>query len=188
MNRTNVGMVQSRSGLCFTAKAASRLEHPWPLRRAKTSTQQSDRVWCPRLEYYAHPAAAQLLDDAIVQDRLADHGTLVAGAFHLKDGVQASQRVRSSGRGASSSTLAFNQQSRNGVASTEPALVIGIEKRNTSARKPDRSRHAGSRQPRPRASNFRTIYPCSLSFSLDLLSSRNCLMSPAAPSRRFHCS
>src|SRR5260370_379403 len=29
-------------------ESGSRLEHLWPLRRAKTSTQQSDRVWCPR--------------------------------------------------------------------------------------------------------------------------------------------
>src|ERR1700731_5444168 len=32
---------------------------------------------------------------------------------HLKDGVEASQRVRSSGRSAPSSTLAFNEQSGN---------------------------------------------------------------------------
>src|ERR1700716_134010 len=34
-------------------------------------------------------------------------------SIHLKDGVEASQRVRSSGRSASSSTLAFNEQSGN---------------------------------------------------------------------------
>ena len=32
------------------------------------------------------------------------------------------------------------------------------------------------------------IQPYSFSFSFDLLSSINCLMSPAAPRRRFHCS
>jgi len=34
-------------------------------------------------------------------------------SIHLKDGVEASQRVRSSGRRAPSSTLAFNEQSGN---------------------------------------------------------------------------
>src|SRR5437660_11160432 len=34
-------------------------------------------------------------------------------SIHLKDGVEASQRVRSSGRSAPSSTLAFNEQSGN---------------------------------------------------------------------------
>src|ERR1700722_1079672 len=34
-------------------------------------------------------------------------------SIHLKDGVEASQRVRGSGRSAPSSTLAFNEQSGN---------------------------------------------------------------------------
>src|SRR6266446_3077661 len=34
-------------------------------------------------------------------------------SIHLKDGVEASQRVRSSGRSAPSSTVAFNEQSGN---------------------------------------------------------------------------
>src|SRR5712692_4971799 len=34
-------------------------------------------------------------------------------SIHLKDGVEASQRVRRSGRSAPSSTLAFNEQSGN---------------------------------------------------------------------------
>ena len=55
-------------------------------------------------------------------------------SIHLKDGVEASQRVRSPGQSAPSSTLAFNEQSGNGSgpetglgAITTPSAVFQPE-------------------------------------------------------------
>src|SRR5713226_2904151 len=50
-------------------------------------------------------------------------------SIHLKDGVEASQRVRSSGRSAPSSTLACNEQSGN---CSGPEVLVLYLKRPTS--------------------------------------------------------
>ncbi len=44
------------------------------------------------------------------------------------------------------------------------------------------------RQPGCECGGSANAHPCSLSFSRDLFSSRNFLISSAAPRRRFHCS
>jgi hypothetical protein len=67
-------MVQSRSGLCFTAKAAQDLSIFGHFVGQKLQRNKAIEFGVLGFEYYAHPAGAQLLDDAIVQDGLADHG------------------------------------------------------------------------------------------------------------------
>jgi hypothetical protein len=74
MNRANVGMVQSRSGLCFTAKAAQDLSIFGHFVGQKLQRNKAIEFGVLGFEYYAHPAGTQLLDDAIVRDGLADHG------------------------------------------------------------------------------------------------------------------
>src|SRR5258708_901420 len=87
MNCANVGMVQSRSGLGFTAKTAQDLSTFGHFVGQKLQRNKAIEFGVLGFEYYAHPAGAQLLDNAIVQDGLADHGrTLVAGAFILRTG------------------------------------------------------------------------------------------------------
>src|ERR1700732_1666899 len=97
MNCADVGMVQSRSGLCFTAKAAQDLSIFGHFVGQKLQRNKAIEFGVLGFEYYAHPTGAQLLDDAIVQDGLADHGRRLSRELHLKDGIEASQRVRSSG-------------------------------------------------------------------------------------------
>src|SRR2546422_513629 len=65
MNCANVGMVQSRSGLCFTAKAAQDLSIFGHFVGQKLQRNKAIEFGVLGFEYYAHPAGAQLLDDAI---------------------------------------------------------------------------------------------------------------------------
>src|ERR1700730_6733660 len=74
MNCSDICMVQSRSGLCFTAKAAQDLSISGHFVGQKLQRNKAIEFGVLGFEYYAHPAGAQLLDDAIVQDGLADHG------------------------------------------------------------------------------------------------------------------
>src|SRR5882762_6848353 len=74
MNCANVGMVQSGSGLCFTAKAAQGLSIFGHFVGQKLQRNKAIELGVLSFEYHAHPAGAQLLDDAIVQDGLVDHG------------------------------------------------------------------------------------------------------------------
>src|SRR5215470_10332526 len=86
MNCTNVGMVQGRSGLCFTAKAAQDLSIFGHFVGQKLQRNKAIEFGVLGFEYYAHPATAQLLDDAIVQDGLADHGRRLSPEHILRTG------------------------------------------------------------------------------------------------------
>ena len=69
----DVGMVQGGCGACFPPKARERLR---VLGQFFGKKLQGDEAVQPRvlgLIDHAHPAAAQLLDDAVVRDGLADH-------------------------------------------------------------------------------------------------------------------
>src|ERR1700728_3220176 len=74
VNCANVGMVQSRSGLCFTAKAAEGLRIFRHFVGQELQSNKAIEFGVLGFEYDAHSAGAQLLEDAIVQDGLADHG------------------------------------------------------------------------------------------------------------------
>ena len=93
MNGADVGMVQSRSGLCFTAKAAQDLSIFGHFVGQKLQRNKAIEFGVLGFVYDAHPAAAQLLEDAIVRDGLADHiwpimGDARAGAFILRTGLR----------------------------------------------------------------------------------------------------
>src|SRR6266513_830568 len=68
MNCANVGMVQSRSGLRFTAKAAQDLSIFGHFVGQKLQRNKAIEFGVLGFEYHAHPAGAQRLDYAIVQD------------------------------------------------------------------------------------------------------------------------
>src|SRR5579863_3197139 len=74
-NRANIGMIERRSGACLALKTA---ERPWFLRDFLRQTLESHEPVQPDvldLVDHAHSAAAQLLDDAVMRDRLAAEET-----------------------------------------------------------------------------------------------------------------
>ena len=73
-NRADVGVVQCRCGLGFALKTGECLRVSGNFLRQEL---EGDETMQPRVFSFvddAHPAAAQLLDDAVVRDGLADHG------------------------------------------------------------------------------------------------------------------
>jgi hypothetical protein len=71
MNRTDIGMIQRRSGFCLTLEAAE------GLRVLATSSGKNLRATkrCNRVSsaLYTHAATAQRLDDAVMGNDLANH-------------------------------------------------------------------------------------------------------------------
>jgi hypothetical protein len=74
VDRANVGMIECRCGRGFTSETLQCLR---VLRHIVGQELQGDETTEPGilgLEDDTHPAAAQLLDDSVVRDGLADHG------------------------------------------------------------------------------------------------------------------
>ena len=83
MNRADVGMIESGCGLGFSLKAGEAWgsrRHP----RAETSERQIGVADVLGLVDDTHPAAAELLDNAIVRDGLADHWADMLGSVQIK--------------------------------------------------------------------------------------------------------
>src|SRR2546426_10767963 len=73
VNRADVGMVQRRSGARFEQEAVERGGITGKFRRKKLEGHTTAEGQVLGFVDHAHPAAAQLTDDAVVRDGLADH-------------------------------------------------------------------------------------------------------------------
>ena len=69
----NVGMVQGRRGARFSAKAFQGLRVFCNILRQELQSDKATEFDVLGLVDHTHPATAQLLDDAVVRDGLADH-------------------------------------------------------------------------------------------------------------------
>jgi hypothetical protein len=79
VNRADIWMVQSRSSLGFAAKALERLGVLGQFFREEFESDKTVEPGVFSLVDHTHPPAAQLLDDAIVRNGLADHRTGILG-------------------------------------------------------------------------------------------------------------
>src|ERR1700731_1812086 len=70
---TDVGMIQSRRGTSFPAEAFERLRVSGNIFRQELQGDEATKLGVLGLVNHPHPPAAQLLDDAVVRDGLADH-------------------------------------------------------------------------------------------------------------------
>ncbi len=73
VDRTYVGMIQRGGGLGFTLEAAKGLRVFGDVVRKELESHEAAEFHVLGFVDDAHPAAAQLLDDAVVRDGLADH-------------------------------------------------------------------------------------------------------------------
>jgi hypothetical protein len=69
----DIGMIEGGSSLCFALKAAQGLRVADDLVRQKLQSDETVKASVFRFVDYTHPAAAELLDDAVVRDGLAHH-------------------------------------------------------------------------------------------------------------------
>ncbi len=74
VNGADVGVVQCGRGLGFTLKAGQRLRVAGDFIGQEFQGDKSAQPGVLGLVHHTHPTAAQLLDDAVVRDGLADHG------------------------------------------------------------------------------------------------------------------
>ena len=74
VNRADVGVVQCGRGLCFTLKAGQRLRVSGDFIGQEFQGDKSAQPGVLGLVDDPHPAATELLDNAVVRDGLADHG------------------------------------------------------------------------------------------------------------------
>jgi hypothetical protein len=81
MNRADVGVIQRRCGLGFALKTSERLWVSGNLLRQKLESDKAVQPHVLGLVHDTHPAATQLLDDAVVRDGLADHADAMLGAL-----------------------------------------------------------------------------------------------------------
>ena len=77
MDGADIGVIECRCGLRFTLKAAERLRIVGDIVGEKLERDEAVQPGILSLVDDAHTAAAELLDDAIVGDRLADHADAV---------------------------------------------------------------------------------------------------------------
>ena len=102
----NIGMIESRGGARLAAKALERLR---VLRQAigqKFEGNEAAEFGVLGFVDHTHAATANLFDDAVVRDGLADQGEgLVFERIHLTDPAAASQRIEGDGRLRSAAVL-----------------------------------------------------------------------------------
>ena len=84
MNRANVRMVQSRGRASFPLKALESLTVFGQLWRQELQGHETAQPGVFRLVHDTHPAAAQLLTNSIVGNRLADHGLYQLSAISFQ--------------------------------------------------------------------------------------------------------
>ena len=73
VNGADVGMAESRGRARLTPKALQRCWIPHHIRRQEFERNEATEFCVLGLIDYAHPAAAQLLDDTVMRNGLADH-------------------------------------------------------------------------------------------------------------------
>ena len=73
MNGADVGMIQGRGGARFAPESRQGLRVSGQLLRQKLQRQVAAQPGVERLVHHPHPAAPQLLQNAIVRNRLAHH-------------------------------------------------------------------------------------------------------------------
>ena len=75
VNGADVGMIQSRGGLRLALKSGQRLRVAEHLFRQELEGNKAMQAGVLGLVDHTHAAAAQLFDDVVVGDFLADHGS-----------------------------------------------------------------------------------------------------------------
>src|SRR5271157_3649167 len=80
----DVGMVQRRGGASFAPEALQRLPVVSQIVGKELEGDEAAKTGVLGLIHHTHPAATELLDDAVVRDGCADHETLVRKS-NLKD-------------------------------------------------------------------------------------------------------
>ena len=73
VNRADVGVVQRRSCARLAAKAFQGLRVLCDLVRQELERDEAAKIGIFGFEHHAHPAAAELTDDAVMRDRSSDH-------------------------------------------------------------------------------------------------------------------
>ena len=73
VDRADVGMVQRRRGPSFAAEAGQRLRVSGNVFGQELERDEAAKLGVFGLVDHTHPAAAELFDDAVVRDGLADH-------------------------------------------------------------------------------------------------------------------
>ena len=96
----DVGMIESRGGACLAAEALQRLRVARHFVGQEFEGDEAAEVGVFGLVDDAHAAAAELVDDAVVRDGLADHSLSVireevsfVESSHLTDEAPSSQRM-----------------------------------------------------------------------------------------------
>ena len=94
MNSANVWMIESGSGLRFTLETSQSLRISSNFIRQELQCNEAMQPGVLGLKDHTHAAAAELLDDTIVRNGLADHsGRLASESPYLTDAASASQRM-----------------------------------------------------------------------------------------------
>src|ERR1022692_3558514 len=96
MNRADIGMVQCGRGLRFSLEASQCLRVSGDLFRQELQGNKTMEDYVLSLIDHAHPATAQLLDDLVVRDSLADHLAEILGlrVGQVNEGQQVSASQR----------------------------------------------------------------------------------------------
>src|SRR5262249_16315115 len=79
MDRTNVGVVQRGGGLCLTLEAGQSLSVLGYFIRQKFQGDEAMQLHILGLVHDTHSTAAELLDDAVMRNGLADHSAEMLG-------------------------------------------------------------------------------------------------------------
>jgi hypothetical protein len=77
VDRADVGMVERRCRLRFPLKAAERLRVAGDLSRKELERDEAVQLDILGFVHDAHTAAAELFDNAVVRESLADHGVRI---------------------------------------------------------------------------------------------------------------
>src|SRR6266704_3983371 len=88
VNRANIRVIQCGCGLRLALETSQRLSVSGNLLRQEL---QCDETMQPRvlgLVHHTHPAAAKLLDDAVVRDGLTDHGNAGTQGCHVRSAAR----------------------------------------------------------------------------------------------------
>src|SRR2546426_1885379 len=93
VNGADAGVIQSRGGTGLTLEPLQSMAIPGQLFGQEFQGHQTPELGVLDLVDNSHPTAAELLQDAVMRDRLANHGERTRLGTHLRLGSQASQRA-----------------------------------------------------------------------------------------------
>src|SRR6266566_3718519 len=88
----DVGMIQGGRSLCFSLESGESMRITGYILRQKLERDETVETSVLRFVNHSHPAAAELLDDAVMRDGLADHAEKPLLARHVRLRVEPSQR------------------------------------------------------------------------------------------------